>query len=228
MELAGRPSWRVSLDMPGHLHLVLFVRDAFGLAGPADPPTAAAPGRLPGVPDLRTDQGPAPAAADWTLWWHTVLDADRGAVAARPPYDAPLDELRSAAMLRHGLADGPEFESLADTPDLQRVARQAFPEFRTWWGSSLELPGPRQLPGAKGHLAAMLDANPLLVTQTVARIEAEIGRWARSFDIGLDVLLTAGPDVLTRDATSAVISSALVADPARFAAWLDETLRPLV
>lgn len=227
MRFAGRPSWRMSLDTPAHLHLVLFVRDAFGLAEPTDPPTAVAPGRLPGVPDQRLADGQAPTAADWTRWWLTVLDADRGAVAARPRADAPVDELRRAAILRVGLADGPDFVSLADAPDLQRVARLAFPDFHTWWNRNLELPGPRVLPGAKGHLAAVLNAHPLLVTHTVAGIEAEIGRRAAPFDVAVDVLLTDGPDVLRQDATSAVVSSALVADSTRFAAWLDETLRPL-
>lgn len=131
-------------------------------------------------------------------------------------------------MVRLGLADGPDFMSLADAPDLQRAARLAFPAFRTWWGCSLDLPGPRLLPGAKGHLAGVLDADPLLVTHTVARIEVEIGRAAGPFDVAVDVVLTEGPDVLTQDATSALISSALVADPPRYAAWLDAALRPLV
>jgi hypothetical protein len=211
----------MSLDAPEHLHLVLFIRDAFDLAEAADPPTAVAPGRLPGVPDLRLADGSAPTAADWTRWWLTVLEADRGAVAARLRAATPVDELRRAALFRHGLADGPDFVSLADVPDLQRVARLAFSDFHAWWGRSLELPGPRVMPGAKERLAGVLNAHPLLATHTVAQIEAELGRRAATFDFAVDLLLTAGPDVLT-------VSSVLVADATRFEAWLDETLRPLI
>lgn len=114
--------------------------------------------------------------------------------------------------------------------DLQRAARLAFPAFHAWWNRGPEhrgAPGPGELPGAKGELAGVLGAHPLLVTEAVTRIEVEIGRKAVPFDFAIDVLLTAGPAVVTHDARSAIISSALVADPTRFAAWLHETLRPL-
>lgn len=228
---AGQPSWRVSLDTPSPLHLALFVRDAFRVDERTAPPTAEAPGPLPGVPDLRPEYaGPVPTLAAWTSWWLDFLASERGAIALRPGDEALLEDQHRATMLRHGLADGPDFDSLVDAPDLQRAARLAFQAFHAWWNGGPEsnaTPGPRGLRGAKGRLVGVLGAHPLLVTETVARIEAEIGRTAAPFDFAVEVLLTAGPDVLTQDATSAIVSSALVADSSRFAAWLDETLRPL-
>lgn len=231
MRRAGQPSWRVSLDAPGHLHLALFVRDAFRVDERNAQPTVEAPGPLPGVPDLRGEHaGLLPTLAEWTSWWLDVLASERGSVALRPGDEALLEDQHRATMLRHALIDGPDFDSLVDAPDLQRAARLAFPAFHAWWNRGPEsdaTAGPRGLRGAKGRVVGVLGAHPLLVTETVTRIEAEIGRTAAPFDFAVEVLLVAGPDVLAQDGTSAIVSSALVADSSRFVAWLDATLRPL-
>lgn len=44
VKFAGRPSWRASLDLPQHLHLAVFVRDAYRLAEHIDGPTPACRG----------------------------------------------------------------------------------------------------------------------------------------------------------------------------------------
>ena len=233
MRFAGRPSWRLSLDAPVDLHQVLFVRDAFGLVDHADAPTAAMPGHLLRVPDLSAEpEAPTPTRAGWEHWWQAALTAHKAASADRPSQDAPMGEHLRWARLRLAAVDDPDFATLVESPDLQRAAQLALEPFRRWWQSGAQRPhstGAHALPGAKGELVDLIDPNPnpWTVNDTVARIEADLGRRVAPFDVTIEVLGVAGPDVLIQNEDYALISSALVDDQQRYATWLEAALRPL-
>ncbi|MCV2393709.1 hypothetical protein OEB99_05250 [Actinotalea sp. M2MS4P-6] len=233
MRFAGRPSWRASLDLPQHLHLAVFVRDAYRLAEHTDAPTPAMPGRLPRVPDLSTEPGaPTPDLADWASWWQEVLAADRAARSRQPLPGSPPDDYARATLQRHAIVDAPDFPSLAERPELQRAARVAFHPFHRWWNRGPDRPrsaGQLSVPGLKGELVDLIHPSPGpgIVNETVTRIERNLGRDVDPFNVDIDVLGTAGPEILVQENDYALVSSALISDPQRFSAWLEWMLLPL-
>lgn len=208
MRFAGRPSWRASLDLPQHPHLAVFIRDAYGLAEHTDAPTPAMPGRLPQVPGLSTEpDAPTPDLTDWASWWQEVLVADRAARSRQPQPGSPPDDYARAAPQRHAIVDAPDFPSLAERPELQRAAQVAFHPFRDWWNRGPNRPrstGQLSVPGFKGELVDLIDPSPGpgIVNETVRRIEQNLGRSVAPFNVDIDVLGTAGPEILVQRTTT--------------------------
>jgi len=233
VRFAGRPSWRVSLDLPQHLHLAVFVRDAYRLAEHTDAPTPAVPGRLPRVPDLSTEpDAPTPVLADWASWWQEILAADRAARSRQPLPGSPPDDHARAARQRHTIVDATDFPSLAERPELQRAAQVAFHPFHNWWNRRPDRPHPtgnHSIPGFKGELVDLIDPSPGpgIVNETVRRIEQSLGRRVAPFNVDIDVLGTAGPEIVVQEDDYALVSSALVSDPPDFGTWLERMLLPL-
>ena len=83
--------------------------------------------------------------------------------------------------------------------------------------------------GFKGELVDLIDPSPgpSIVNETVRRIEQKLGRRAAPFNVDIDVLGTAGPEILVQEDDYALASSELVSDPQRFSAWLERMLLPL-
>jgi hypothetical protein len=225
---AGRPSWQITIDEPEDLHLVLFVRDCFGLPGDS-------PGRLsPPVPDLSgqlDESARSAAAAAWPAWWQAVLGA-RAERGPQPPRGDREDAVRRARLF-HAAADGPEFASLAGDPALSLAARTAFGPFQQWWSPPLPgEPGTRPgsprglgLPGAHGELIDLHHGSSA-VHDVIGRIEQELGRPARPFELRVEVL-AARSGVVWQDQRGAVISARLAGDEAGYRDWLDRAIRPL-
>jgi hypothetical protein len=220
-------SWRVAIDSPEGLHLLLFVRDSLWLdsAGPDLPGPVAWD-----VPDLSAQLDPAERAAArraWPDWWRTSLASYLGY------RDTAVDRERGIGVMRW-LVEGPG-HGTAPPESLQAATRAALEPFRQWWCPPWvgELPpvrgpgpGGRLPPGVQGDLAA-LTLRAHTEQDVVRRLEAELGRRAKPFDFVLQVIGVAGPPVLAQDAQRAAVSSELVRAGAGYADWLYRTLRPL-
>lgn len=89
MMRAGSTSWHISTGFDRHGARMLYVRDAAGLAGPADYPVP----RL--SPEVGLRAGLAPYATEnaveqWHLWWTAYLDGlGRGGAVRIGPESAP-------------------------------------------------------------------------------------------------------------------------------------------
>lgn len=191
------------------------------------------PGRLPRVPDLSTaPDAPPPDLADWASWWQEILAADRAARSRQPAPGSPPDDYARAALQRHAIVDAPDFPSLAERPELQRAAQVAFHPFHNWWNRGPDRPRSTEqhsIPRFKGELVYLIDPSPGpgIVNETVRRIEQSLGRRVAPFNVDIDVLGTAGPEVVVQEDDYALVSSALISDPQRFSAWLERMLLPL-
>ncbi len=228
MRARGETSWRVTIDSPEGLHLLLFVRDCLWL----DSTGPDLPGPLAwDVPDLSAQLDPAarPAARQaWPNWWRTSLASYLGY------RNTAVDRELGIGVIRW-LVEGPG-HGTAPPEALQAVTQAAHEAFRQWWSPPWvgELPPVRDLgpggrlvpPGVKGELAELTLA-ARTEQDVVRRIETELGRRARPFEFGLQVIGVAGPPVLAQDPFRAVVSSQLVLARADYADWLHRTLGPL-
>ena len=231
MRHGGRPSWQVVIEEPPELHLVLFVRDAFGLAVRDPSDGTGGPGPLvPDVPDLRAlldDDARAGAATAWPAWWRAALDGRRG---RRGPGERPADIGPPPAPY----ADAPDFPSLAPVPPLRAAARVAFRPFLQWWSAPWDGPasgGRRRdgwidLPGAEGRLVNLHAPSRRTEQDVVARLERELGRHVRPFEYRVGVLAVEEPDVVLAEGRSAVVSGRLLGSADRYAEWLHDVLLP--
>jgi len=197
---AGHPSWTVVEDEPRDLHLVLFVRDCFGLGtghGGVGPLTAA----VPDLGDRVTASGVAAAAAAWPAWWRAALGRFSDVAS---PAAVELRELVDAAL--------PAFQEWWSPPP-----------------DAAGAPGARRpaLPGVRGQLVD-LHLNRLTVARVVNRLEEELGRQARPFEFRVDILAVGEPSVVASHPGSAVISAELVGFEPRYEQWLHGVLRALV
>src|SRR5712691_11801165 len=159
MRMQGRPSWRIVIDEPEDLHLVLFVRDCCRLpAGAAGQPGPLAP-TVPDLSRLMDESARHAAGAAWPAWWQAAIDAHR-AVSRPLPHDASSSAHHRQAWQLHAAVDGPQFGSLSRTPALREAARAAFGPFQQWWAPPVpagaqDRPRPGGLlglPGVRGYL----------------------------------------------------------------------------
>jgi len=231
MRIRGRPSWRLTIDEPEGLHLVLFVRDCYRLpAGEAGQPGAL----TPAGPDLSgslAEPARRAAAAAWPAWWQSAAGNHRAASRPLPHGASTAEHLRQARQLA---GDGPEFSSLSHAPALREAARAAFGPFQQWWAPPL-IPGPGDPPsragpsglsGARGHLVD-LHLGRDTDHDVIAQIERDLGREASPFDFRIDILAVTQPPVVMQDERQAVISGGLVASETRYREWLYAAIRPI-
>jgi hypothetical protein len=123
MQVAGSPSWRLSLDSPQTLDIALFVRDSVGLVAPPSdevPPVLAA--RVSDYTAVLTDAARIEAGAQWLEWWRRLTAYE---IARRP---SPLtdEDMRQRLDEHQRVMDPPDFESLADLPALRTAAAAIF------------------------------------------------------------------------------------------------------
>ena len=133
MHVAGRESWRIGIGGAQAVHSLLFIRDAWGLEPlGADVPPALV-GGLPQIgPDLSTAVR-AEMSAAWLDWWrrfiHVEGATERGAFARVADGEVGRARQRAAVF---AVFDPPEFGTLADSPPLQRAARQVCNQALQW------------------------------------------------------------------------------------------------
>jgi hypothetical protein len=133
MQLAGRESWRIGIGGEHAVHSLLFIRDVWGLEpSGADVPPALV-GGLPEIePDLSSDQR-AEMSAAWLEWWrrfiHVEGATERGEFARVADRDIGRARQRAAVF---AVFDPPEFATLAESPSLQRAARQVCNQALQW------------------------------------------------------------------------------------------------
>lgn len=131
MQLIGSTSWRFAESVPQLLHAALYIRDAVGLAVPAQPELP--PPLDADVPDhsgVLTAEERAIAGADWPGWWRELVGQQLHAERPAGPDDQSWAQQRMAAMLL--VSDPPDFETLADRPALRKAVRAVFFEGCQW------------------------------------------------------------------------------------------------
>jgi hypothetical protein len=169
MYIAGRDTWRITIDEPTVLRLALYVRDVERLPAatdPAIPPLDPGPrtwpvwshrprSPAPPMPVGAVDR--AAAAEQWTLWWNHLL----------PRGDAVLGDLR-----------GPAFHALAGLPALQVMVRHHYDTALAWAEGIGDDPRIK-----RDHLAA-----GARLTALVEELERDRREPVRPFELMLTVL----------------------------------------
>ena len=115
------------------MHSLLFIRDAWRLEpSGADVPPALV-GHLPEIePELSASER-AEMSAAWLDWWRRFIQVEgateRGDYARVVGSDAGRTQQRAAVF---AVFDPPEFATLADSPSLQKAARQVCNQALQW------------------------------------------------------------------------------------------------
>ncbi|WP_375497979.1 hypothetical protein [uncultured Jatrophihabitans sp.] len=127
-------SWRVDQGDSDVLQIGLFVRDAAGLdisgldvPGALDIPPLAGISVADVAVDLRA------AGQQWASWWQQLLEvqfADRPAPA--PGVDRGRNRARYLLARWQAVCDPPDFDALADRPELQAAAQAVFDDHHVW------------------------------------------------------------------------------------------------
>jgi len=232
MRLRGGVSWQITVDEPGDLHLVLFVRDCFGLSAyMVDQPGPLVP-NVRDLSELLNESQQRAAAAAWPRWWLAATEVHRS-TSPLPP-GSSLAEHHRQTWQRQSAVDGPHFESLSYAPELRDAARAAFDPFQLWWAPPLSTQhpphgrrgGPPRLPGVKGRLID-LHHGRRTIHDVITRIEHELDRGVNPFDLRIEIVAISQPLILTQDEHHAVVSAELVANETDFREWLYTTLHPI-
>src|SRR5260370_12146556 len=113
--MPGHVSWRIAIDEPAALHLVLFVRDCYRLStGGSGQPGPLAPA-VPDLSGLMDEPMRYAASAAWQTWWQAAAEAC--GVASRPlPHDASSAARHSQAWPPSAAAVAPPVEPFAPLP----------------------------------------------------------------------------------------------------------------
>ncbi|MFG1805603.1 hypothetical protein [Streptomyces sp. NPDC049040] len=197
MRYAGSPSWLMRIQSPQGLLIGLFVRDAAGL----HPPTAVDLPPLEPAVEMRAGLVPlaVPEASEqWARWWESELERPEG---QQRGFSRPS--------ARYG--DGPELNALV----------QACFDDAVRWSSERG----REDSAAADEALARADPGP--EGDLVARVEAELGRKARPFELDVTVVPVAGAAGWRAAGTHVVVSRALRADRAAYREWLTPVVREL-
>ncbi|ACZ30412.1 hypothetical protein Xcel_1381 [Xylanimonas cellulosilytica DSM 15894] len=130
MQVAGRPSWRLSVGDDPMLSATLWIRDAAGMVVDADddvPPSLAVP---PPPSDVLAGEDTSAIGRDWLGWWRTLMAQRVDAHRNPASHGIGADWRRWARddLARRTAVGGPddEFAALAGTPALQRACRELF------------------------------------------------------------------------------------------------------
>ncbi len=201
MFIAGRDTWRITIDEPTVLRLALYLREVEQLPVRLDPPIPALePGprtwpvwaRRPTHPalPLAADALDRDAAAEqWALWWQHLL----------PLGDAALAELR-----------GPAFHALAGLPALQVVLRHHHETALAWAEGVGDDPRIK-----RDHLAA-----GGRLTGLVEALERDLRRPVRPFELRLTVLGVRTKHAWVLSEQHLLLTHHLIADDENVIDWL--------
>lgn len=201
MFIAGRDTWRITIDEPTVLRLALYLRDVERLAVRTDPeippldpgprvwPVWAHRPRLPAQPlgDDALDR--AAAAEQWALWWAHLL----------PRGDAALGELRA-----------PSFPALAGLPAVRALLRHHYETAIAWAEAAGDDPRIK-----RDHLAA-----GSRLTELVDDLERSTRRPPRPFELRLTVLGVQTKHAWVLSGQHILITHHLIADDENTLDWL--------
>lgn len=209
MFIAGRGTWRVTIDEPTVLRLALYLRDVEDLPVRTDPPLPPldpaprawpvwthrpmhpAPPLAPGAFDRRA------GAEQWTLWWEHLL----------PLGDAALGELRS-----------PAFPALAGLPAMQLLLRHHYETAIAWAEGIGDDPRVK-----RDHLAA-----GTRLAELVDELERAAGRPAMPFEMRITVVGVATKHAWVLSPGHVLMSHHLIADDENTLDWLRRRIAALV
>lgn len=208
MYVAGRAHWKISLDEPRVLRVVLYVRDACGLTPltrPAIPPLDPGTDRWPVWARPRTVTDPVPltanqraiASVQWVRWWEHALA--EGPMAWQDVTDGTLS-------------------AFARLPELRRVIAAHRTDAVEWASASADDPRfSRDKMPAGSRLSAL-----------VATLERERGRPARRFDLRVTVLPVEGKQAWELTPDHLLVTARLLHDDEIMLGWLRSVLSRLV
>ncbi|MDQ2849025.1 MAG: hypothetical protein M3Y77_22445 [Actinomycetota bacterium] len=208
MYVAGRESWKISIDEPQVLRIALYLRDIVGLAPrtvpdipPLDPPPTAWPAWV------RRPEEPAPvrlsevqreaASAQWALWWNEALAGGASA----------LQELAQ-----------PSFKSFAQLPDLRALLASYAANAQLWSSATADDPRVK-----RDHLAP-----GRRLTQLVSDLERAAGRNSRAFTLRITVIPVQTKHAWVLDRGHLLITHHLIRDDENVLDWLRPQIRALV
>lgn len=208
MYIAGRDTWRITIDEPTVLRLALYLRDVERLPVRTDPelppldpgpltwpvwahrPLRPAPPMAPDAVDR------AAAAQQWTLWWNHLL----------PLGDAALGELR-----------GPSFPALVGLPALRTVVRHHYETAIAWAEGIGDDPRVK-----RDHLAA-----GTRLTDLVGELERRLRRPARPFELQITVLGVQTKHAWVLSPHHVLFTHHLIADDENTLDWLRRRIEEL-
>jgi len=201
MYIAGRDTWRITIDEPTVLRLALYVRDVEHLRVATDPPIPPLdPGprtwpvwshrpRSPAPPIQAGTIDRAAAGQQWALWWNHLL----------PRGDSALVELR-----------GPAFHVLSGLPALQALVRHHFDTALAWAEGIGDDPRIK-----RDHLAA-----GTRLTALVDELERDRNRPVRPFELMLTVLGVQSKHAWVLSEHQLLLTHHLIADDENAIDWL--------
>jgi hypothetical protein len=135
MQDAGTPSWRWGESGSQLAHVALYLRDSYGLAVPAhlDVPPPLTPAVAP-APAALSERDRDAAGQQWTSWWDEIIDLDVRRREIEVPGNDARARVRALLAERERVADPPDFEALANRPELRRLVAASYEEACRWDG----------------------------------------------------------------------------------------------
>lgn len=207
MYIAGRESWRISINEPQILRIALYLREICGLhptvspAIPAlDPPAAAWPSWVRRPPDPEPlPLSPielAAASVQWGRWWRHALQMPQADKELVPP----------------------TFHAFAHVPELRGLLKRHFPNAIRWSTAFADDPRVKS-----DHLAP-----GTRLTALVGDLERAAGRSARPFELKITVISVQTKHAWILDPGHLLITHHLIRDDENVLDWLRPQLRALV
>lgn len=207
MYIAGRESWKISIDEPQVLRIALYLREVFALEPhtdpeipPLDPPASAWPAwvRRPADPEPppMTQLELAAASVQWARWWRHAVDA--GAPALR--------EL------------APPFKAFRQLPELRALLTVGYPNALQWttaFGDDPRVKRDILAPGTR-------------LTELVCELEQAAGRSARPFELRITVISVATKHAWVLNPGHLLVTHRLIHDDENMIDWLRPQIRELV
>jgi hypothetical protein len=208
MFIAGRGSWKISIDEPQVLQIALYIREVAGLETVTDPPippldpSAAvwpAWARKPpesAAPELSGIDGVA-ASTQWSRWWNHALDV--GAPALRD--------------LAH-----PSFKAFGHLPELRELLISHYPNALSWSTASGDDPRIK-----RDHLAS-----GRRLTGLMQSLERDAGRHTRPFQLRITVIAVQSKHAWILDQEHLLVTHHLMRDDENLLDWLRSQIIALV
>lgn len=206
--MAGRESWKISIDEPQVLRIALYLREVCRLTPSLDPeipplyPRASSwPVWVRRPPEVQqppmTPLQRAAASVQWTRWWNHALDV--GAPALQELSDIGLRNFRHV-------------------PELRALLQVHYPNALRWSDAFADDPRVK-----RDHLAP-----GTRLTALVGELERAAGRSARAFELRITVIPVESKHAWVLGPDHLLITHRLVHDDENMLDWLRPQIRVLV
>jgi hypothetical protein len=206
--VAGRHSWRISIDEPPVLRLALYLREIYQLPArtdpeiPAlDPPASAWPAWSRRPPPLEPMQLTSiereAASIQWARWWKHAVQVGSSAMRELTP---------------------PSFKSFSHVPELRALLVRHYTQALLWADAFADDPRLK-----RDHLAP-----GTRLTELVHELESAAGRTARPFELRITVIPVRTKHAWILDPGHLLITHHLIADDENVLDWLRPKIRALV